>query len=263
MNKGRICDLFYPATSIEGAPQKHAFVYVPAGYTPERRYPVLYLLHGICKDEREWLSPVEEIGRGECVHIFDRLIAAQETRPFLVVFPNGRTCREFTDLKGEVIGGAVVMTPAVKGFYAFGSELRRDLIPAVEREYSTENTREGRALAGLSMGGIQTLNIGTENLDLFSSLGSFSCGPTTKPGEALGDAIAQSGYPVEVLYLNCGDADPLCYPIHRGLEHSVKERAGGAIEKFVFETVKGGIHDFGVWNEGLERFVRLVFGKRS
>lgn len=259
MAKGTVRDLYYPATSIEGAPQKHAFVYVPGAYTPEKRYPVLYLLHGICKDEREWLSPVEEIGRGECVHIFDRLIAAREVEPFLVVFPNGRTCREFTDLRGEVIGGAVVMTPAVKGFYAFGSELRRDLIPAVEREYSAIRSREGRALAGLSMGGIQTLNIGTENLDLFSSLGSFSCGPTTKPGEVLGDAIRQSGYPVEVLYLNCGDSDPLCYPIHLGLGASLREHAGAAVGTFVYETVKGGIHDFPVWNAGLERFVRLVF----
>ena len=66
---------------------------------------------------------------------------------------------------------------------------------------------------------------------------------------------------MKVLYLNCGDADPLCYPIHRGLEHSLIAHAGKAVENFVFETVKGGVHDFGVWNEGLERFVRLVFAQ--
>ncbi len=260
MNQGRICDLEYPATSIEGAPTKHAFVYLPHGYTPNKQYPVLYLLHGICKDEREWLSPVEEIGRGECVHIFDRLIAAGVTEPFLVVFPNGRTCKQFTDLKGEVIGGVVIMTEAVKGFYAFEKELRADLIPAVEAEFSVLSDRTARAIAGLSMGGIQSVNIGTRCLDLFSSIGSFSCGPTTDAAQTVGARIRESGYPVKVFYLNCGDADALCYPIHRGLG-CLRSYAGGAIGQFVYETVPGGIHDFVVWNSGLEHFVSLAFAK--
>ncbi len=256
---GRVVDLAYTASSIAGAPQKHAFVYLPAGYTEKKRYPALYLLHGIGGDEGEWVDRREN-GRGACIDILDRLIASGEIEAVVVIFPNGRNCPQFADRSYDIQNGTVIMTDNVRGFYTFDRELRADLIPAAERAFSLRASRSGRAIAGLSMGAMQALNLGTLCLDLFSAIGSFSCGPTTECGTILGLRLAAGAYRTRLLYAVCGEADDLSYPYYLALGQGLKESAGEALDGFVTESLPGKKHNFEVWNYGAEAFLKLVYG---
>lgn len=259
---GRLVELYYRATAIEGAPEKHAFVYLPAGYTATKKFPVLYLLHGIGGDEREWLFPHEN-GRGDCIAMLDEAIFAGETEELVVVFPNGRTAAEFSDCTGDVVDGHIVMKDNVRGFYEFDRELRQDLIPAVEAAYSVRDDRDGRALAGLSMGGMQAINLGSRLTDLFSCLGGFSCGPTTQCGVVTGLAIRAGGKFVRGVYLVCGEKDNIAYPVFPSLADGLKETAGEMLGTLTVETLPEKEHNFEVWNYGFGKFIRFAFGKTA
>ncbi len=244
-------ELFYRATAVEGAPEKRALVYLPSGYTPEKKYPVLYLLHGIGGDETEWQN-------GGGIAVLDELFASGAARDTIVVMPNGRTCTDFRNRAGHILGGRIIMTDNVRGFYKFDKELRNDLIPAVEAAYPVIEDRTGRALAGLSMGGMQALNFGTKMTDLFAHIGAFSCGLTTGSAEDLLASIRE-GEGLETLYLACGDADEGCYPIYEGLVSGFEGVEPSLVTRFVSETLPGGKHDFAVWNHGLNAFLFLAF----
>ena len=142
-------------------------VYTPPGYSADRKYPVLYLLHGIGGDETEW--------QRFCTPgvILDNLIADGKAVPMIVVMPNGRA-RKNDRAEGNVFAAA----PA---FAAFEADLLEDVIPAIESRYSVVADREHRALAGLSMGGGQSLNFGLRHLDTFAWVGGFSSAPNTQP----------------------------------------------------------------------------------
>ena len=138
-----------------------------AGLFDDSRYPVLYLLHGIGGDENEWTKG------GEADVILDNLHADKKVVPMIVVMPNGRAAKD--DRPG---GDFRRQFPA---FAAFEQDLLKDIIPYVESHYSVKADREHRALAGLSMGGGQSLNFGLKHLDTFASVGGFSSAPT--PGQ--------------------------------------------------------------------------------
>ena len=142
-------------------------VYTPPGYAADRKYPVLYLLHGIGGDETEW--------QRFCTPgvILDNLIADGKAVPMIVVMPNGRAQKNDRP-EGDIYAAA----PA---FAAFEMDLLRDVIPAIESRYSVAAAREHRALAGLSMGGGQGLNFGLRHLDTFAGVGGFSSAPNTLP----------------------------------------------------------------------------------
>src|SRR5688572_12065663 len=146
-------------------------VYTPPNYARDRKYPVLYLLHGIGGDETEWqrfASPNV---------VLDNLIADGKALPMIVVMPNGRAQKD--DRAG---GDAMRSAPA---FAKFEDDLLKDLIPFVERTYAVQADREHRALAGLSMGGGQSLNFGLGHLDTFAWVGAFSAAPNTRPAAQL------------------------------------------------------------------------------
>lgn len=190
---GKIESFEYDST-VTGTRRK-ANVYLPPDYAADRKYPVLYLLHGIGGDETEWMrfaSPDV---------VLDNLIAGGKAVPMIIVLPNGRALAD-----DRVVGNP--FTPEkVAGFAAFERDLLDCLIPAVQAKYSTYTDREHRALAGLSMGGGQTLNFGLGHLDAFAWIGAFSSAPNTKPpAELLPDpAAAQAG--LKLLYLSCGNKD--------------------------------------------------------
>jgi enterochelin esterase-like enzyme len=142
-------------------------VYTPPGYSTDRKYPVLYLLHGIGGDETEW----QRFCRPEV--ILDNLIADGKAVPMIVVMPNGRA-QPNDRAEGNVFASA----PA---FANFEADLLSDVIPAIESRYAVEGDREHRALAGLSMGGGQSLNFGLTNLDRFAWIGSFSAARIRNP----------------------------------------------------------------------------------
>lgn len=159
---GQVAAVHYQSKAL-GVPRRMQ-VYTPPGYTQgNQRYPVLYLLHGAGDNDQSWLMA------GRANFIFDNLIAAGKAKPMIVVMPAGHT--------PPAQGGA----PSAD---AFSRDLLGDVVPYVEQNYRTLPGREQRAIAGLSMGGQQTLNIGLTNLDKFSHLGVFSSGWFGQDGAA-------------------------------------------------------------------------------
>ena len=157
IQRGRVESVEYDSKAAAG--KRRMLVYTPPSYSAETKYPVLYLLHGGGDDETGWTK------KGAADTILDNLLADKKVVPMVVVMPNGRVASK----------GA---KPADKfaGFDAFGKDLLEDVIPHVEKKYSVKADRENRALAGLSMGGLQTLDIGLTHLDTFAHLGVFSSG---------------------------------------------------------------------------------------
>lgn len=272
--------------TVEGDPiQKKCKVYLPAGYDSNdksTRYNVLYLLHGVGGSEDEWLKSNGMIdGNYMICNIFDNLIAKGEIEPLIIVFPNGRSAHDWEDVSFNPHGTNLL------GFYYFDYELRYDLIPFVDSAFNTNEGRLHRAIAGLSMGGMQTLNLvlgghrcdsieyigGTSRwnndlratvlipgmTDLFAHVGSFSNAPTSSEGNVLGASVASQGHQLSLLYMICGDADEISFPCFEQAIEGLQERAGTTIEQFQQIIVKEGVHDFNVWNHGAFDFAKLCF----
>ena len=147
-------------------------VYTPPGYSQDSKYPVLYLLHGIGDTESGW----SRTGKAEI--ILDNLYADKKAVPMIVVMPNGRASAEpapANPFEGNPF----------EAYAAFENDLLKDVIPYIESHYSVQADREHRALAGLSMGGGQSLNFGLRNLDTFAWVGGFSSAPNTQPARSL------------------------------------------------------------------------------
>lgn len=163
---GEVAAVHYQSKAI-GIPRR-MHIYTPPGYaTSGQRYPVLYLLHGAGDNDQSWLMA------GRANFIFDNLIAAGKAKPMIVVMPAGHTP-----------GAAPVGTVSQPGPDAFARDLMTDVVSYVEKNYRTRTERENRAIAGLSMGGQQTLNVGLTNLDKFSQIGVFSSGWFGQDGAA-------------------------------------------------------------------------------
>jgi len=221
-----------------GNPRK-ALVYTPPGYAADSKYPVLYLLHGIGGDEEEW----HQHGNPEV--ILDNLIADKKAVPMIVVFPNGRA-RPNDRAAGDIFGAA----PA---FANFEQDLLQDLIPAVQAKYSVNTNREDRALAGLSMGGGQSLNFGLAHLDTFAWIGGFSCAPNTKPPEELVPDPAKATALLKLLWISGGDKDGL---INFGQRtHAYLKNVN---VPHIWQ-VDHGTHEFPVWKRDLYQFSQLIF----
>ncbi|MEK6258142.1 MAG: alpha/beta hydrolase-fold protein [Planctomycetota bacterium] len=213
-------------------------VYTPPGYSKEKKYPVLYLLHGIGGDETEW----QRYAQPEV--LLDNLIADGKAVPMIVVMPNGRA------QKNDRAGGDIFA--AAPAFATFERDLLDDVIPAIESRYSTHTDREHRALAGLSMGGGQSLNFGLTHLDTFAWVGAFSSAPNTrKPGELVPDSEAAKK--LNLLWLSCGSKDGL-FRISQGFHTLLKEKE----VPHVWHVSNRG-HDGPEWKQALYHFVQKVF----
>ena len=155
---GAVSSVRYVASALGGA-RREMYVYTPPGYEKSTtRYPVLYLIHGGGDQAVSWST----IGRAN--DIFDNLLAEKKARPMIVVMPSGWT----------PTGGQVMTSDATKD--PFTSEMLKDIIPHVEATYRTLPNPDNRALSGLSMGGIQTLNVGLHHLGTFRYLAVMSSG---------------------------------------------------------------------------------------
>ena len=214
-------------------------VYTPPGYSTEKKYPVLYLLHGIGGDETEW----QRFARPNLV--LDNLIAEGKAVPMIVVMPNGRA-RKNDRPEGNVFASA----PA---FAAFEKDLLEDVIPAIESKYSVQADREHRALAGLSMGGGQTLNFGLAHLDTFAWIGGFSSAPNTKPpADLIADPEAAKKQ-IKLLWVACGNKDNLLR-ISQGVHAYLKEKGIPHVWH-----VDGHAHDATEWRNNLYYFAQKLF----
>lgn len=285
---------------VRGAPiTKKCSVYLPAGYDKKDKavkYDVLYLLHGVGGSREEWLSGNGKTDENYTIcNLFDNLIANGEIKPLIVVFPEGRSAYDWTDTSFNPDGTNLL------GFYYFDYELRYDLIPYIEENYNTyariqdrsleatDYNRMHRAIGGLSMGGMQTLNLGIGGyrfdsvvfaggesrwkngltatvpapgmLDLFAYAGAFSNAPTSSEGKILGDSI-KAGHKLHLLYMTCGDADEVAYEAgYLTAVKGLKDAAGDNLGDYYRIIIKDGVHDFSVWNNGAYNFSRLSFGK--
>ena len=189
--------------------KRKALVYTPPGYSDDAKYPVLYLLHGIGGDEEEWRRG------GHPEIILDNLIADKKAVPMIIVMPNGRAQPD--DRPGP---NAMATAPA---FGKFDQDLLGSLIPFIEAKYSVIKDRENRALAGLSMGGGQSLNFGLGNLDTFAWVGGFSSAPNTKPAAELVPDPEAATKKLKLLWVSCGNKDGLIR-ISQGVHAYLKEK---------------------------------------
>jgi enterochelin esterase-like enzyme len=220
---------------------RNAVVYTPPGFSNEKKYPVLYLLHGIGGDEFEWLNG------GQPQVIFDNLYVENKMEPMIVVMPNGRA------MKDDRATGNVFVPEKQEAFATFEKDLLNDLIPFIEKNYPAVKDREFRAIAGLSMGGGQSLNFGLGNLDKFAWVGGFSSAPNTKPPQELVPNPKEAKEKLKLLWLSCGNKDQLI---------DISKRTSDFLEgndvPHIYEIYNGN-HDFDVWKASLYRFLQLLF----
>ncbi len=233
-------DIVSYASKTVGTTRK-ALVYTPPGYTKKTKYPVLYLLHGIGGDEKEWLKGANPQA------ILDNLYADGKLAPMIVVMPNGRA------MKDDRAVGNVFDREKVEAFATFEKDLLNDLIPFIEKKYPTLTDREHRAIAGLSMGGGQSLNFGLGNLDRFAWVGGFSSAPNTKPPQELVPDPEEAKKKLKLLWISCGDADGLITFSKRTHDYLYQHDV-----PHIYYLETGG-HDFKVWKNGLYMFSQFLF----
>ncbi|MFA9193497.1 alpha/beta hydrolase-fold protein [Flavobacterium sp. FBOR7N2.3] len=220
---------------------RKALVYKTPGFSKDIKYPVLYLLHGIGGDEKEWLKG------GTPQIILDNLFAEGKIKPMIVVLPNGRA------IKDDRATGNIMAPDKVQGFATFERDLLDDLIPFIEKTYPTLTDRENRAIAGLSMGGGQSLNFGLGNLDKFAWVGGFSSAPNTKMPEVLVPNPEETKKKLKLLWISCGDKDGLITYGKRLHDYLLEKNV-----PHVYYLEPGG-HDFKVWKNGLYMLSQFLF----
>ena len=237
--QGKIETVTYNSKTV--GTKRKALVYTPPGFSKSKKYPVLYLLHGIGGDELEWFN------NGKPQVILDNLYAEGKLTPMIVVLPNGRA------IKDDRATGNIMAPDKVEGFAIFEKDLLNDLIPFIEKTYPVIKNRESRAIAGLSMGGGQSLNFGLGNLDKFAWVGGFSSAPNTKAPEVLVPNPEATKQQLKLLWISCGDNDNLM---------SFSERTHLYLQQHriphIFYVEPGG-HDFNVWKNDLYLFSQLLF----
>ena len=263
---GAVASIHYHSSALGGIRRMH--VYTPPGYETNReRYPVLYLLHGAGDVDDSWTS----VGRAG--FILDNLIAGSKARPMIVVMPAGHV-----NGAGAALGAPVPAAAAQGGMPGIGtgpdpfaSDFLADLMPYLEKNYRVLTDRQSRAIAGLSMGGNQTLNIAIPHLEKFAYIGVFSSGiisgargaapsETTSPfGEAweklhlaaLDNAANKRG--LSLLWFSTGKDDGLISTTRNTVE---------LLQKHGFKPVfieSEGAHTWLNWRDYLSAFAPQLF----
>ncbi|MFD2034746.1 alpha/beta hydrolase [Belliella marina] len=238
--QGEVKEFMYPSKTV-GVDRK-ANIYLPPNFSENEAYPVLYLLHGIGGDEREWLD------QGTPNVILDNLYADKKAKPMIIVIPNGRA------MKNDRAEGDIFGAEPVKAFATFEEDLLKDLIPYIEKEYKVKPGVENRAIAGLSMGGGQSMNFGLGNPEHFAWIGAFSPAPNTKRGEDLLPKPEVTKSNLKLLFLSCGDKDNLMnvsngahdYLNSKGIAHT-------------YRVIPDHHHNFEYWKNELYFFAQEIF----
>jgi enterochelin esterase-like enzyme len=236
---GNIDTISYASKTV--GVSRRAIMYTPPGFSKKGKYPVLYLLHGIGGDEKEWLNG------GSPQIILDNLYAENRIKPMIVVMPNGRA------MKDDRAVGNMFDPEKQAAFATFEKDLLNDLIPFIEKSFPVISDRESRAIAGLSMGGGQALNFGLGNLEKFAWVGGFSSAPNTKPPEELVPDPAEAKSKLKLLWISCGDNDPLISFSKRTHDYLSLNNVPHIY------YIEPGVHDFKVWKNGLYMFSQLIF----
>ena len=284
---GQVVSFWYFAEST--GEHRHAYVYTPPDYNKNtsKRYPVLYLQHGMGEDRRAWSN------QGRTNFILDNLIAEEKAVPMIIVMedggiaagmrggrrPAGQGARPAQGQTQQEQGARPAQgqgppaqgerptqgqRPAGQGpggmasfWDAFGDVIIKDLIPTIDASFRTLTDREHRALAGLSLGGTQTYQITQANLDKFANIGIFSA-PFGFPGVETGynglllkpDEFAKQ---VKVFYISMGSKEGA------GTGRSIHEQLEKAGVKHVYYEAPGTAHEFQTWRKSLHGFTQLLF----
>ena len=236
--RGTVKLIEYQSESV-GTTRK-ANVYLPPKYDAKKKYSVLYLLHGIGGDENEWYKD-----GGVPNIIMDNLYAEGKVADMIVVMPNGRAQKD--DSRQGGFG-------SFQAFGEFDKDLIGSLIPYIEKNFSVYTDRDHRAIAGLSMGGGQSLNFGLGHMDVFAYVGGFSSAPNTMRAAQLIPDVEKVKKENKLLWMVCGGAD--------GLMNNSAQLKAFCDEKGIPCTLinypEQG-HNFVVWKYGLYNFAQLIF----
>jgi len=242
------------------------FVYTPPDYEkdPTKRYPVLYLQHGGGENETGWGQ------QGHTGRIMDNLIAAGKAKPFIIVMANsyvpganmpGRGPAAAASTNATTSAGATNSSPvrAAGGpggrrfdFSAFSKMLTEDLIPYIDANFRTLADQPNRAMAGLSMGGMQTKSITLANLDKFSHIGIFSGGSITPADITDMDAFKQK---VKLVFFSYGSREERGATAAKAAAEALK---AAGINSHYYESPLTG-HEWQSWRRSLYQFAPLVF----
>jgi len=243
--RGEVHVHFYKSAVAED--QRNFFVYTPPGYDPAGKttYPVLYLLHGYSDDASGWTMV------GHANVILDNLIAQGKAKPMIVVMPLGYGTMEIIHLGWGAWNHTDVRD---KNFSNFQKALLTEVMPKVESEYRVTKSRESRAIAGLSMGGSESLLTGLNNLDKFAWVGAFSSGGIPDEFEKDFPGLdAKANQQLKLLWIACGTEDRLI-KVNRDLREWLKTKG---IQHTDIETP--GMHTWMVWRRNLAEFAGLLF----
>lgn len=245
---GQVRSIYYHSPHSKFGEWRHALVYTPAEYelpkNAKKRYPVLYLQHGMGEGETSWMI------QGKMQHIMDNAIGRGEAVPMIVVMESG-------DIK-QPFGGGNNQAGRSEYGASFYPVLLNDLIPYIDQTFRTKSDRENRAMAGLSWGGHQTFDVVLQNLDKFAWLGTFSgaifgLDVKTAYNGVFADA-EKFNKQIHYMYMNWGSDDFIkSQPIVDGLRE-----LGIKVDASVSE---GTGHEFLTWRRGLHEFIPHLFKK--
>jgi enterochelin esterase family protein len=245
---------------------RHALVYLPPNYDTKTkdRYPVLYLQHGAGEDETGWIR------QGNANFILDNLIAAKSCKPMIVVMAYGyakRAGQNLSDLTGKPFGSPEMLKAMQEMAAAVEDDVTQALIPYIDSTFRTLSDRDHRAMAGLSMGGMQTFQITLDHLDLFSYIGGFSgaggmlvlgdrkLDPKTDYNGVFADPPAFAKK-VHLLWLGVGTAEP--ERMRAGLQRLHNSLHEANIQHVFYES-PGTDHEWQTWRRDLKDFAPRLF----
>jgi enterochelin esterase-like enzyme len=243
---GEIHHHIYTTATVLGLPQNQSdfYVYTPPSYDPKakRDYPVLYLLHGFSDRADGWTAV------GQANLILDSLLAQGKIKPMIVVMPLGYGNMQF------VLGHSNWGTPAAvtENTDLFSKALLTEVLPRVESEYRVSRKREDRAIAGLSMGGLESLSTGLNNTDKFAYVVGLSSAAASVDRDRLANLNPKSAN-LKLLWIACGTEDHLLDPNRQFIAFlKSKDMPVTAIET-------PGMHTWMVWRDNLIHFTPLLF----
>ena len=239
---GAIAEEFYH--SDVSADDREFYVYTPPGYDPrgKEKYPVLYLLHGYSDPANGWTAV------GQANFILDNLIAAGKAKPMIVVMTLGYGDTSVLHPKGNPFENPAL----IAGNYAkYQQGLLTEVMPRVEREFRVETGPQNTAIAGLSMGGAETLYVGAEHPERFGYVAAMSAAPVLFDDPAQG---LQWKAKRELLWISCGEQDPLVGPANRKLYAWLKAQNVDASLNWT-----AGSHTWQVWRGNLITVAPMLF----
>jgi len=263
---GQVREIWYNS-KVTGT-WRHALVYLPPNYDTETtaRYPVLYLQHGAGEDETGWIR------QGHANFIMDNLLAAGKCKPMIIVMAYGyarHAGQPAPDLTGKAFGSPEMRRAMQEMMRAFEDDLAQAIVPFIDSNFRTLSDRDHRAMAGLSMGGMQTFQITFNHLDMFSYIGGFSGAgmafgnqqPDVKTAYngAMADPAAFAKR-VHLLWVGVGTAEPERMKAGlEGLHTSLLE----ANVQHVFYESPGTDHEWQTWRRDLNDFAPRLFQEKS